>query len=563
MTGVLTARRPVVGDAPRRVLPVLVRLPVAVGAGLVTDAGFPGVGWWPAAAVGVALLLLTLRGAGGRLAFLVGGLYGFAFLAPHLKWTGTYVGPGPWLGLAAVESVFFAALAVPLALLWRSTRPRVALALGTGVLWVLMEALRGRVPFGGFPWARLGFSQADSAVSLAAPLAGVPLMGWVVATSGAVLAVAVVTLLSSQPVPALRLAGSTTDAGRRGLVAVAMVAVGLLPLLPRPDLPGDPAPPVARVGLVQGDVPEAGLDFNAERRAVLGNHARLTVELARRGEDLDVVIWPENSSDIDPLRDATAAATIQDAVDAVDVPVLIGAVLRRDDDTLRNSSMVWLPTSSGSPGPADTYLKRQIVPFGEYIPLRSLVRRVTSLVDEVPNDFVAGTDDTPVRLGPLRAAVGICYEVAFDGPLRRSMAAGADVLLIPTNNATFGYTDQSTQQLAMSRIRAMEFGVTVIQASTTGVSAIIAPDGEPGEVTDLYEPALLVGEVAASPGRTLATVIGGWVEAGLAAMGVLVIVRLVSGSWPARRSRPAPLRVPPCPDERRFRDGASPGPYMA
>ncbi len=506
------------------------RIALAGGSGLLTDAAFPGTGWWWLAPVGVAGLVLVVRGPRPLEALLLGFVFGMAFLAPHLRWTGTYVGPGPWLALAVLEATFLAPVAAVLSLGWRSRWPRFAVVMGTGAIWVLMEAIRGRVPFGGFPWARLGFSQPDSLVSVLAPIGGVPLMSWAVASAGAVLA-------CGASAAAHALGGAPSEGPgliRRMGVPVALVVAASVAMLPRPETTVDVAT-VARVAIVQGDVPDIALGRDAERRGVLDNHVRLTKELGRRELGLDAVIWPENSSDIDPLRDDGAAASIQEAVDAVDAPVLVGAVLVQDDDTLRNASIVWQPRSSGTPGPQDTYIKRRVVPFGEYIPLRPLVRAITDKADLVPRDFVGGRDDSPVQLGPMSTAVGICFEVAFDDLLRSSVARGADVLVIPTNNATFGRTDQSLQQLAMSRVRAMEFGMTVVQASTTGVSAVAGPDGRLVEgPTALYEPGVLVADVVAAP-RTLATTLGGWIELGLTLWGAVSV--LCMSRWRAAFGR--------------------------
>lgn len=533
----------------------LARLPVAAGAGVAVDAAFPGVGWWWSAPVGVAALILVVRGCGVRQALLLGFVFGVAFLGPHLRWTGTHVGAGPWLALTALESVLLAPVAVPVALAWRMRRPFVALVMVSGPAWVLMEAVRGRVPFGGFPWARLGFSQVDAVSALLAPLGGVPLVSWGVVTAAAAAAYALAAAVQSRRDAAAR--------GHRTWVRpVLLLAVSAIVILPRPQ-PGGPAGDVlARVGVVQGDVPGDGLSRDAERRAVLDNHVRQTLELARRGELVDAVVWPENSSDIDPTRDPAAARSIQRAADAVGAPVLVGAVQVAPDDTLRNTSIVWGTTQSGRPGPQDTYVKRRVVPFGEYIPMRPLVRAITSQADLIPRDFVGGRDDDLVRLGPLRAAVGICFEVAVDDVLRRSVARGAQVLVVPTNNATFGRTDQSTQQLQMSRMRAIEFGLTVVQASTTGTSAVIRPDGDLlTRPTPLFEPAVVVADVSVPGPRTPATSIGGWVELLLTSFGAvagLLLVRqhvcqpdlvrsLVRGRPEHPRRHPPALTAPAAP----------------
>ncbi len=284
-------------------------------------------------------------------------------------------------------------------------------------------------------------------------------------------------------------------------------------------------------------VPLGPMGRAAERRAVLNNHVRLTEQLAasQAGAGLDLVIWPENSSDIDPLQDAAAAAAIQGATDAVGVPLLVGAVLGPwDDGRLRNASMVWRP-SGAPPGPGDIYLKRRVVPFGEYIPYRSFFRRITSQVDLIPRDFAGGSSPQPLQIGPAVAAIGICFEVAFDELIRDSVAQGSNLIVIPTNNATFGRSDQSEQQLAMSRLRAVEHGRSVIQSSTTGVSAVIRPDGSVVERTGLFESDVMVQDVALQNGSTLATRYGGAVEWALVGTGLLAAAGAAIGRRLRRR----------------------------
>jgi apolipoprotein N-acyltransferase len=456
------------------------RLALAVVSGLALATAFPALGWWPLAPVAVAGLSLATRGASARAGALLGLVFGLGFFVPHLKWTGVYVGPLPWLALAVVEALYLVPMAALLPLTWRLGRHRLgpnglggtALTVtAVGGLWVAQEAVRGRAPFGGFPWGRLAFSQSASPYAGLAALGGTPLISWAVAATGALLAVAAVAVAQRQVRPAL--AAATGAAG--------FAVLGLLVPLPTAGQPG-PGGSSVQLAAVQGDVPEAGLEFNAERRAVLDNHARATLALAaqvRAGKvaQPQLVLWPENASDIDPLRNADAAEVIQAAVDTIGVPTLVGAVLDDGSDTLRNAGIVWSPDAAASPGAGPMYIKQHPVPFGEYIPYRSFFRHFSDKVDLVARDFVAGHSPGVLHVGPATVGDVICFEVAYDGLVRQTVRSGADLLVVQTNNATFGYTDESVQQLAMSRLRAIETGRAVVHVSTVGVSAIIEPDG--------------------------------------------------------------------------------------
>jgi apolipoprotein N-acyltransferase len=265
----------------------------------------------------------------------------------------------------------------------------------------------------------------------------------------------------------------------------------------------------ATAAVIQGNVPRLGLDFNAQRRAVLDNHVARTEELAAdvaagRVTRPDFVIWPENSSDIDPFRNPDAAAVIDRAVRAIGVPVLVGAVESPSVGGPRNTVIRWEPGQ----GPTGSYVKRRLQPFGETMPLRSVMRLFSEDVDRVAQDFVPGREPGVLRMGPALVGVATCYEAAFDSVVRDSVRAGASVLAVPSNNATFGLTDMTYQQLAMSRVRAVEHGRAVLVAATSGVSAVIRPDGTVTDRTRQFTPDALVAEIPLRTTLTLATRLG-------------------------------------------------------
>lgn len=487
-------------------------LPFALGlaalGGALTWLAFPGRGWWPLAVVGVGLWVLAAAGRSRTAGAVVGLVHGVAFFVPLLHWSGVYVGNFPWLALAGLQSLYYLLLGALLPTVLRL--PPAPASIGVAALWVGQEALRGRTPYGGFPWGRLAFAQADSPLGALAALGGMPLVSFAVALSGALLGSAALRLLRSR-------AGGV-HAGALSVGALLVVAVGLLVPLPTSG-------PAIQVAGIQGDVPAPGLAFNDERRAVLDNHARLTRRLADdvaagRATAPQIVIWPENASDLDPYRAADARAVIDEAVDAVGVPTLVGAVLQRTDGRLTNASIAWTPQG----GPGATYAKRHPVPFGEYIPNRDFFRRISSQVDLVVRDFAPGSRVGRVDLGGARLGVAICFEVAYDGLVRDTVRDGADLLVVQTNNATFGYTDEAVQQLAMSRLRAIEHGRAVAHVSTVGVSALIAPDGRVITSSRLFTPAVLQAALPLRTGLTLSDRLGAGPEAVLTALGLALLL---------------------------------------
>ncbi|UGT62916.1 apolipoprotein N-acyltransferase [Nocardia asteroides] len=475
------------------------RAAAALLAGLLLFGSFPPRPLWFLAPLGIALLTpvleraRTARGAAGY-----GLLAGFGFFLPLLPWTGIYVGPVPWLALSTACAAFLALFGA----LTYWTAPLPVRPLWIALAWTACEWARSSFPFGGFPWGRLAFGQADGWYLPLAAIGGAPLIGFAVALTGTCLAYL-----------ATALARRTRAAAGRPALAAAAAAVILLPLtglalratLPAPEA-GDRTITVAAV---QGSVPRLGLDFNSQRRAVLDNHVRRTEQLAAdiaagRAPKPDVVIWPENASDIDPLRNPDAAAAITAAARAVGAPILVGAVLiNADRKTTTNSVIVWDPAT----GPAERHDKKIIQPFGEYLPLRGFFRLFSDYADRA-GYFVPGDGTGTVHAAGIPIGVATCYEVAFDRAFRDSIAAGAQLLTVPTNNATFGDSEMTYQQLAMSRVRAVEHGRALVVAATSGVSAIVAADGTVTERSELFVPAALTARLPLRTDRTLATRLG-------------------------------------------------------
>ncbi|MBO4210940.1 apolipoprotein N-acyltransferase, partial [Micromonospora echinofusca] len=270
------------------------------------------------------------------------------------------------------------------------------------------------------------------------------------------------------------------------------------------------------VAVVQGNVPRLGLDFNAQRRAVLDNHVNATVRLAQdvaagRVVQPQLVVWPENSSDIDPLRNADAAARISLAADTVRAPILVGAVLGGPRaGQVRNAGLLWRPGSG--PDLEQTYVKRHPVPFAEYVPMRDIARMVSSQVDRVRSDFVAGDRPGVVSTGAVTVGDVICFEVAYDAVVRDTVTGGAQILAVQTNNATFDEAE-ARQQLAMVRLRAVEHGREALMASTVGVSGFVDASGRVSGATGFNTGAVVVAQMGTGAGLTVATRLAWWPEA--------------------------------------------------
>ncbi len=467
----------------------------AVG-GWLTNLAFPDRGWWPLAYVGIAFLLVALRGARPGRAAGTGLVWGLGFFLPHVSWavqaTGSVL---PWIAL----SLFQAAYVAGFGLLWAHAqqapwvrRHPVVQAATAAVVWVAVEQLRGSWPFGGFPWGYLAFSQTDAPALRLAPYGGEILVSAFV-----VLVAALLTTTLQQVLRGRRVSASLTAAGA---VAVAL-GPGLLPSHVEQELGR------LRVGAVQGDVPTQGAHWAEQARQITANHTRGTERLvAASGQDpLDLVLWPESAADIDPRVDASQAALVDAAAAAADAPLLLGTQRFPDGQDVRfNEMVVW----QAGQGARSAYAKQHPVPFGEYVPYRDFFRQLTPLVDRITTDMAAGTAPAitaiPIeRLGrDVPVVTGICFEVAYADIIREGVLLGGELIVIPTNNASFGRSQESTQQLAMSRFRAAEHARATVQISTVGVSALIRPDGTVVKRTGLFTAEELV---ASLPLRTTLT----------------------------------------------------------
>jgi apolipoprotein N-acyltransferase len=506
-------------------------LPLSLAAGLLLAAAFPPFGLWPLAFVSPALLVVALSGRSLRGAFTVGLVFGLAFFFPLVVWV-VNLAWFAWVALAIASALIFAVFAIAQRLLLnlRWWPPAVA------GWWVAAEAFRDRWPWGGFPWGRLAMSQAGVPTQGWAAIAGPPALTFAVALVGACLGWLLLAAFSGGRgtprrhrllLPALALAGS--------------VGLALLPAA----LTLDPVPASAKtavVAAIQGDVPRArslAAELTNVELEVTSNHAAATDKLAAKvaagqAAQPDLVIWPENSTDIDPMQYPPVYDEIASAAAAIGRPILVGAVLQNPQ---LNAGVLWLPNK----GPTTIYAKRRLVPFGEYIPFRSLISKITSLTQLQPTDFVPGHQTVVFNVGQIKLGDVICYEVGFDDLVRSEVAAGANLLSVQSNDATFERegptTAESGQQLAMARIRAVEFDRSVVVASTTGYSAIVAPGGQLVSRSGVWTQAELEARVPLLTYTTLAERLGAWPEWAIVAATSLALCVAIGQASTARRRR--------------------------
>jgi apolipoprotein N-acyltransferase len=555
VTGLLAAVIARLPAAQAAMLPRLTRLSCAVGAGLLLCASFPSLNWWWGAVLAAALLAWVLTHpattpAGGMgYAF----LFGLAFYLPLLPWVGLLVGPIPWIALATVSALFpalFGLCAV-------TVRRLPGWPLWFALVWAAQEWLKSIGPFGGFPWGSVAFGQTHGPFLPLVQLGGVALLSMaimLVGFSATAIALEIVKWWDSGH-PAQRPAGDSdvADAEHPDQAPPAVVLPGVCiclvlfaSLIVWPQVhhagTGSGGEPPVTVAAIQGNVPRLGLEFNEQRRAVLDNHVQQTLRLAddvRSGAapQPQFVIWPEDSSDVDPLVNNDAALEISQAAAAIGAPILIGSVLDvpgrpPQDPKYTNTMIVWNPGT----GPADRHDKEIVQPFGEYLPMPWLFKHLSGYADRA-GSFVPRQGSDVVHIAGVPVGVATCWEVIFDRVPRKAVLGGAQLLAVPANNATFNKT-MSEQQLAFAKVRAVEHDRYVVVAGTTGISAVVAPDGGELSRTDFFQPAYLDMQVRLKTRLTPATRWGPllqWVIA--AAAGAVILVGIRHNGWFARSVR--------------------------
>ena len=226
-----------------------------------------------------------------------------------------------------------------------------------------------------------------------------------------------------------------------------------------------------------------------------------------RDPSLDLVLWPENTIDVADFETSEARTAVAAEAARLGVPFAVGITedVPASDDRVTNAQVVVTPAGDVT----SRYDKVRRVPFGEYVPLRGFLEAIGAPVDQVRTNAVAGTGPAVIELPdgtPL--AVAVSWEVFFGGRARDGVEHGGQVLLNPTNGASYTGTIVQTQQVASSRLRAIETGRWVVQAAPTGFSAFVSPAGDVIDRTAVSEQAVIRHDVELRTGRTWYVTIG-------------------------------------------------------
>jgi apolipoprotein N-acyltransferase len=462
--------------------------------GFIAQLAFAPVDIWIFLPIALALIIKRTHKKSFKARSLDGFLFSLGFALPLLHWSSTYVGIWPWLILGVAQTLLIAPFT------WVTNQRNWIILFTVPSMWVMLEWVRSNYPFGGFGWGRAGFVAVDTPFSQVIALGGIPLASFTVVFIGVLIHLTILKFkINFTP-----------------LLLIIFANI----LIPNHSIDSDN---FLKVAAVQGSVPDLGLDFNAQREAVLNNHIELTRNWnsqANRPSNFepDLFIWPENASDVDPLT--TAKPQISKLVTYLEKPLIVGGV-GNTNNAPTNLSILWEPKS----GATNIYLKRHLAPFGEVMPLRSIAEFVSPLAKNV-TDFQAGKTAKIFNVGDAKISPVICFEILDDNLIRESFGK-SNLIVAQTNNATFGKSSESDQQLKITRARAIERGVSVITVSTVGNTALIDPTGKIVNILPKYAAGILYGEVNLSSARTSAYWLSGRVEQGSFAVIVILLLSIL------------------------------------
>jgi apolipoprotein N-acyltransferase len=495
---------------------------VAVAAGLAVGLSWQPYALWPLLFVGIPALTLVLRGRPLRQSFGLGYLFGLAMLVLAISWIHVL---GLWVAVALIlfEALFFGVLGVALTLVSRLRLWPLAAA----CCWVMVEFAYSRIPFGGFGWTRIGYAAVDTPLAGFFPILGVVGVSFLVALVGQLVAW---VALSGVALRRRSVALSARTAVRPLAVGLALTLVLGLVGLALGRFQVEPAAGRAgsvNVGIVQGNVPGRGIEAMGRARSVTDNHLSETVNLMARSRvglvaEPDFLLWPENSTDIDPLRDTVTHQVVQSAAEVAGLPILVGAVTEGPGPDERQTTALWWDPQRGV---LARYDKRNLVPFGEWIPFRAQLLPLVPLLKQTGAQSVPGTRPgvltVPVGQREIRVGDVICFELAYDSTVYQTMTSGAEVSMVQSNNATYGGTGQIEQQFAITRARAMETRREIAVATTNSVSGYIDRNGRVVDKTAEFTAASLVVSMPLRTSLTPAVLLAPWIGRGLALLGVV------------------------------------------
>ncbi len=501
---------------------MVLRILVGLLAGVSLSLAFEPVAFPYVMPFALAAFVVVTRNLRARVAWLPALAFGAGFYFVHIYWMKASIGVAGWLALSTTETLFYAALGSVAAWLYRLRSWPFWLA----AAWTTMELMRSTWPLSGMPWGRLAYAVVDTPVAPALAYVGMNGMSFLLAAVGFLLARAVLSARGDE-----RLAATA--------FLVVVTAVTVLPTFVPITLATSGH---ATVAAVQGNVPGPGNNVLFDPFGLTQNHVDATLDLADdvaagRRPAPDFVVWPENSTAVDPFEYARVNEGIRAATAAIGVPILVGGLVDGAPGELLNQGIVWDPVT----GAGERYTKQNPVPYGEFIPWRNEMPDwflTAGRLGEIGRDMQAGDRSTPLTIAGVPVADAICFDVVYDGGIYSQVENGAQMLVVQTSNASFIFTNQIDQQFATTRLRAIETGRWLVVAAVNGISGVVAPDGTVVASTPRLVQDVLEERVDLTTGQTPAIRVGAFLQLLLPTISGLGLVLSVL-LWLTGRSRHA------------------------
>jgi apolipoprotein N-acyltransferase len=447
----------------------------------------------------IGLLAAVLSAPTPRAAFGFGTLFGWAhwgvtvlFVGQTVtRWTGSPVGWLAWVGLTAVQALFFGLGAWAVHCICVRDKCITVKPAAVAAAWVVMEWLRGQGPVA-MPWSLLGYTQYRCAPVLQlASLGGVYLLSWTAAW------------VNAAALAALQKGASKRILTETGITAAVLLILSLFARAGGGEEEPEPGRSSLSVAAVQTNR-TSGTTQQQDVEGELQHLRRLSGQIRLQAPAL--VVWPESASPEDAFEPSQSRALFEQAAQHTGAWQLFGSG-RAENNAIFNSSALLRPNGQL----AAWYDKHWLVPFGEWIPLRPLFAPLNG-VFQFPPDVTSGTRDTPLSVERFRIAPLICYESIFPVMARRRTWLGADLLVNLTNDSWAGNDTAPRQHFAMNVVRAVEVGRPLLCAATTGVTCFVNPNGSFHALPTQQE-GVLYGEVRRTARRTVSTMLGDWVPA--------------------------------------------------
>lgn len=572
----------------------LARLIAAVSAGILLDVSRPELSLWGFAFVAAALCFYSVYNVSLRFAALSGISCAVAFWFLHLHWLTNYLGIVPWVALAGFMALWFMVFQMLAAVLLRGLRPKLLQfvgapkankqgyknsrffkSLGSGFLlsfcycglWLLRELLESSWPYGGFAWGRFAASFADAPFAGAVSIFGVAAFGALMLSLG-IFPIAAGLIAKDANIAYIR---ETSDnylqvkaANTQKFLPVVATFCSFMVLLTLCFVQPVTSDKTIRIAAVQGNA-KAGIFDNRENGDVIASHLQATkdfITAAQQGHKNmpDIFLWPENAAEFginDNLRNFNA---IQRLAAQTGASFTVGSVLQETsakshnntqtaDINTQHTATYYNSALTITPAGEITarYDKRNPVPFGEFMPNREFFRLFApDLVDLVQLEYQRGATATTHDIAGVKAGIAICFDITFDRQTTAMLQEQAEIFLVLTNNADFGKSDESWQQLALTKLQALSSGRALVNVSTVGQSQILDADGKTLAAVPAHTAGVAVADVPLYSHTTVATRWGAYFAAAWIAVAVFVLIYAIFAGADLRRTRfPIALRKRP------------------